>query len=65
MTTIYQVKQQVHSVNKSWMVILSESPLERVSKLYFDELVKEHPGVYFELIKITTSEECLRYAQMG
>lgn len=61
MATKYVVKQQVASVKEKWLVELYDTTVEQLAIEYFEKLRAEHPGTYFEVVKIEHQEVCLHY----
>lgn len=59
--TVFQIKQQVCTVNKCWLEVIATSQFERTARMDYEGLVKEYPEKYFELVKVTTIEECLDF----
>ncbi len=63
MSVRYIVKQMIGTVNKRFLEEVYSSPSERMSSFSYDEFIKNNPGDYFELIKDTHTEECLRFTK--
>jgi len=61
MTINYKIIQHVKTVNKGWHEIVFSTPIERIAGREFNELKAEHPGEYFELIKVEHKETCLAF----
>lgn len=55
----YEVRQLVRSVHKRWLETVAEAPGERVMESEFRRLHAEHPGEYFELVRVAQDERCL------
>lgn len=52
------VRQQVSTVNKSWLVDLSTSKTERAARMDYDRHVRDNPDSYFELVVVMSAEVC-------
>ena len=59
--TTFEVRQQVRSVHKSWLEKIFDSSSERVARLCYESHVEKYPSEYFELVKVTHTEECLAF----
>jgi len=57
----YEVRQQVRSAHKRWMVVLYESEFERPARCSYESLVADDPDGYFELVEVLHTENCLRF----
>jgi len=62
MATRYEIRQGVKSVRKKWLVVVAENGYsERVLIAEYEQLVKDNPDTYFELVKIESSEVCMKF----
>lgn len=61
MSTVYEIRQQVSTVEKSWLVTIAAGPIERVLRNTYDRLVADNPDMYFEFVRVTTDETCLAF----
>jgi hypothetical protein len=61
MATYYEIRQRVDTIYKGWLETIYKSESERVAKIAFDEIRRDHPDAYVELIKVTHNEECLDF----
>ena len=61
MATYYEIRQRVDTINKGWLEPIYKSESERQAKIAFDEIQRDHPGAYVELIKVTHTEDCLNF----
>ena len=59
----FEIKQRVDTCNKAWLETVYRTESERVAKLSFDEIQRDNPDSYFELIKITHEEQCLKFTE--
>lgn len=62
MSVRYEVRQRVKTVTGARMETVAWWPVdhaERPALLWFDSLQKNHPGEYFEVVKMT--EECIEH----
>lgn len=57
----YEIRQLVKSIKNNNMVTVFDSQFERLARQSYDQLKKDHPGEYLELVKVETNEECLDY----
>lgn len=57
----YQIRQLVKSIRSNNLVTIFDSQFERLARQSYDQLKKDHPGEYLELVKVETNEECLDY----
>ena len=57
----YEIRQLVKSIKNNNMVTVFDSQFERFARQSYDQLKKDHPGEYLELVKVETNEECLDY----
>lgn len=57
----YEIRQLVKSIKNNNMVPVFDSQFERFARQSYDQLKKDHPGEYLELVKVETNEECLDY----
>jgi hypothetical protein len=57
----YEIRQQVETIDKKWLVPIFETPIERVAKNEFDKIVNDHTGKYFELVFIDVTEDCMKF----
>jgi adenine-specific DNA methylase len=62
MVTKYEVRQSVQSVSRRWQEVVATEVNERLGKLTYQRLKKEHPEEYFELVEVTWTERCLHYS---
>jgi hypothetical protein len=60
-TVRYEIRQQVSTVRKSWLEVISSQTFERPARDEFDRLQAEHPGTYFELVEVLVTENCLAH----
>lgn len=60
----YQVRQQVRTVVRSWLEVISDTTIERVARADYARLVAEHPTEYFELVEVRASENCLAFTAL-
>lgn len=58
---IFEVRQQVATIRQKWLVKIYETPSERLGQLEFERCRTEHPGEYFELVRVEAHEACLAY----
>ena len=58
----YEIRQLVKSIKSNKMVTVFDSQFERLARQSYDQLMRDHPGEYLELVKVETNEECLDYA---
>jgi len=61
MAKFYEIRQRVDTVNKGWLETIYKSDSERITKIAFDEIQRDHPDAYFELIKVTHNADCLNF----
>ena len=61
----YFVRQRVESVVRQWMVPVAICPNERLARLEFDRLTREHSDEYFELICSEETETCLEFTKQN
>lgn len=64
MTIHYEIRQQVKTVNKIWLETIFSTQCERVARASYEDLVKDNPLEYFELLKIENTEECLAFTPL-
>ncbi|MBW2644573.1 MAG: hypothetical protein JRE23_00085 [Deltaproteobacteria bacterium] len=57
----FEVRQQIKSVDKSWLQVIFESSIERPARMSYLKLVDDYPEEYFELVKVEHKEECLEF----
>lgn len=57
----FEIRQLVRTVHKAWLVVIEEPTSERVARGSFERLCASHPSIYFELVRIETSEQCLMH----
>jgi len=57
----FEIRQQVKTVEKSWLETIHSSQSHRVLKMTYDNLVKNNPNEYFELVKVVHDEICLEF----
>lgn len=57
----YEIRQQVKTVEKRWLETVYKGPILRVLEITYDELVKDNPDDYFEIVQVTHDEKCLAY----
>jgi len=67
MSTIefFEIKQQVKTIEKSWLETIATSQSLRVIEIDYERIVKNNPSDYFELIKTVKTEECLAYTKQN
>lgn len=62
---LFEVRQLVKSINKQWLECVYKSPpsndesMYRLSEGIYLNAIKQNPNEYFELVKITTEEDCI------
>ena len=61
MAVTYEIRQQVETIYKKWLVAIYETPIERIAKYEFDKIIKDHPKKYFELVSINLIEDCMKF----
>ena len=61
MVTKWEVRQQVRTVDKAWLVAISSSQSERMARMDYERCVASNPDGYFELIRVEHSEDCLAF----
>ena len=54
----WEVRQEVRTVDKVWLVAVFESDHERVARQSYDRLVRDNPEAYFELVAVLHGEVC-------
>jgi hypothetical protein len=52
------VRQKVSTVDRSCLVDVFESEVERVARQSYERLVRDNPEAYFELVAVLSSEVC-------
>ena len=57
----YEIRQQVETINKKWLVPIYETQSERISELEYERIVNDNPGKYFELVFIDVTEDCIKF----
>jgi len=57
----YEIRQLVKSIKNNNMVMVDDCQSERAARCSYDQLKKDHPGEYLELVKVETNEWCLDY----
>ena len=62
-TEEYEIRQRVRSVKTNLFPVVYSGRIERVARYEYARLVREHPGEYFELVKVVRihKEECLAF----
>ena len=60
-TTRFEIKQQVRTVDKAWLEVISSTTSENAARSGYSALIKEHPTEYFELVRIRDTQECLAF----
>jgi hypothetical protein len=62
-TETYEIRQLVKTVKSNLLPVVYDGPVERVAMDEYDRLVREHPGEYFELVKVVRikKEKCLAF----
>ena len=64
MITLFEVRQQLRTVNRRWLETVYSNTSERVARGTYDSFVKENPQDYFELVKVERNEECLAFTKI-
>lgn len=57
----FEIRQQVRTVQKSWLEVISTTEIERVARCDYERFVAENPDGYFELVKVELNEDCLAF----
>jgi len=57
----YEIRQQVETINKKWLVPVYETKSERIAKLEYERIVNDNPKKYFELVFIDITEDCIKF----
>jgi len=63
MGTTYELRQQVKTVKANRLEVVEswQEGGERIARIWFEDMKEAHPDVYFELVKVFHSEECLAF----
>lgn len=61
MPTRFEVRQSVCTVNSRWLECIFKSESARVARMAYDDFCKDHPGEYFELVEVVSSEVTLEF----
>lgn len=61
MTMEFEIRQQVKTVRRRWLELVTKSGNERIMRSDYERLAASYPDEYFELVRIETSEECLAF----
>ena len=62
--TYYVIRTMVKRLGRNTIEDEKRCEFERSAKMAYDELCREYPNDYFELVKIEHNEECLAYTLM-
>ena len=65
MTLRYEIRQQVRTVQKTWLEVVSQPTSERTAMNEFEQLRDQYPGTYFEVVRIEVIEKCLGHTCKG
>lgn len=57
----FEIRQQVRTVQKTWLEVIATSESERVARCDYERFVAENPNGYFELVKVEIVEDCLAF----
>jgi len=61
LTDSYEIRQQVGTVNKKWLEVVDRPRSDRLARLDYERMVAANPQDYFELVKVTHTEQCLAF----
>ena len=61
MIDAYEIRQQVHTIHKSWLEVIASGSIERVVRDEYNRYVRDYPDEYFEFCKIERHEHCLAF----
>jgi len=59
MAITFEVRQQVKTIQETWLEVVFSTSSDQLANSTFTACVKNHPCEYFELIRIDKSEEVL------
>ena len=57
----FEIRQLVRSARGQWLEVIERPPNERLALVSYEHLTMLHPLDYFEVVKVTTDEECLDF----
>lgn len=60
----YEVRQWVQSVKRRWPEVVAFDEHERLARMTYERLARENPTAYFELVRVTSTEQCLSFTTM-
>lgn len=60
----FVINQSLKSVNGRKHEVVFSNMSERIATRSYNDMVRENPGEYFELIKVDHSEVCLQFTKL-
>ena len=58
---LFEVRQQVRTINKRWCEVVYSGAYERPARATYEQCKADFPNGYFELVKVETIEDCLDF----
>lgn len=55
----YEIRQLVYTINRNWFHTIFSTGSKRVARQTYEQICKNNPDGYFELVEIQHSEQCL------
>jgi hypothetical protein len=59
----YEIRQQVKTINKSWLEVVWQTESERVALCEYEKIVNQNPDDYFELVFVDVTEDCIKFTK--
>jgi len=63
MTERFELRQLVKRIDKNRLEMIFDTPCLRTAQIGYESACKDHPGEYFELVRVRLDEECLDYTK--
>lgn len=63
----FEIREMVETTKGNRMEVTAEFPefAERTARLSYQEIIEANPTRYFELIRVSSVEQCLAFTQVG